>query len=112
MWVKGTHALVHFQDEDTSSIVPVKRIDKGEGLSLGELCNVTWSDRKKYMGTLLFAGNFIESLLIFIGIYFFIGSLDACAIKQEQLEGDLSDDELHEGERRSTDDSFEKSEII
>jgi len=78
MWVKGTHALVHFQDEDTSSIVPVKRIDKGEGLSLGELCNVTWSDRKKYMGTLLFAGNFVESCTIDLYWHIFLYRVFGC----------------------------------
>ena len=56
-----THALVNFQDEDTSSIVPVNRTDKMEELSLGDMCFVTWSDRKKYKGTLLFAGNFVEN---------------------------------------------------
>ena len=55
----GTHALVHFQDEDISSIVPVKRIDKVEELSDGDSCFVTWSDRKKYFGTLLLAGSFV-----------------------------------------------------
>ena len=47
----------------TSSIVPVNRIDKMEELSLGDMCFVTWSDRKKYKGTLLFAGNFVENHL-------------------------------------------------
>ena len=57
--VVGTHALVHFQDEDRSSIVPVKCIDKVEELSVGDSCFVTWSDRKKYFGTLLLAGSFV-----------------------------------------------------
>ena len=55
----GTHALVHFQDEDRSSIVPLKCIDKVEELSVGDSCFVTWSDSKKYFVTLLLAGSFV-----------------------------------------------------
>ena len=41
-----THALVHFNDEYTSSIVPLKHLEKQEDLFAGEGCCVIWSDKK------------------------------------------------------------------
>lgn len=49
---------MHFQDEETSSIVPMKNIDKPEDFSVGGSCYVIWSNRKKYLGRLVFAGRF------------------------------------------------------
>jgi len=48
--------LVHFQEEQLSSIVPIKRVEKKEDLCAGENCYVIWSDNKKYPGTLIFSG--------------------------------------------------------
>ena len=51
-----THALVYFQEEQLSSIVPIKHVEKKEDLCAGENCYVIWSDNKKYFGTLIFSG--------------------------------------------------------
>lgn len=36
----GTHALVHFHDEETSSIVPMKRVEHAKDLLVGGPCFV------------------------------------------------------------------------
>ena len=51
-----THALVYFDSEERSSIVPLKRLEKRDDLFVGESCFVIWSDNKRYSGTLLCAG--------------------------------------------------------
>ena len=51
-----THALVNFEVDNSTSIVPLKRVIKTDNLSSGELCNVVWSNQKKYVGTLMYLG--------------------------------------------------------
>lgn len=48
--------LVQFQDEDTSAIVPIKRLKKKDHLKIGDECEVTWSDKKVYSGLVVFSG--------------------------------------------------------
>ena len=43
-----THALVQFDEENASSIVPLQQMEKNREL---------WSDRKKYGGTLICLGD-------------------------------------------------------
>ena len=55
-FILDTHGLVHFEDEEKSSIVPLKRIDKMDGMHIGDTCFVVWSDKKRYKGKLIFSG--------------------------------------------------------
>ena len=57
MLYADTHALVYFLDERKTSIVPLKRVDKKDGMRTGEACDVMWSDKKRYQGTLIFTGT-------------------------------------------------------
>ena len=51
-----THVLVYFQKDDSTSIIPMKRMEQKDGLNVGDKCNVTWSNNKKYEGTVMFSG--------------------------------------------------------
>ena len=55
-FISDTHVLVQFQDEDTSAIVPIKRLKRKDCLKIGEECKVTWSDKKIYSGLVVFSG--------------------------------------------------------
>ena len=75
-----THALVHFVDEDKTSIVPLRRLDKKDDLCTGDTCSVAWTDKKKYQGTLIFSGIFLivsttfyTNKEIFAWVYFLNG---------------------------------------
>ena len=56
---------------------------------------MTWSDSKKYLGTLLLAGSFVIVTYVkrmSILCFYPKGLLNACAAEQERLEGrDASD---------------------
>ena len=54
--ILDTHALVHFNEDNTSAIVPIKRLVKEDNLTTGHQCSVLWSNRKKYAGTLVCSG--------------------------------------------------------
>ena len=51
-----THALVNFKVDNSTSIIPLKRVIKTDNLSIGEPCHVVWSNQKKYVGTLMYSG--------------------------------------------------------
>jgi len=52
-----SHVLVHFDDENACSIVPVARIQKtSDDLSIGGKCLVMWHNKKIYDGTLMHSG--------------------------------------------------------
>ena len=55
-----THALVNFDTENSLSIVPLKWVERQDGLRDGDPCKVTWSNGKKYNAT------FICSDIVFI----------------------------------------------
>ena len=57
--VSDSHALVHFHDESTSSIIPLHRIVKEDDLHAGDPCFVVWSNKKKYPGILIFSGTLL-----------------------------------------------------
>lgn len=58
-----THALVNFDTENCSSIVPLKRVERQDGLCDGDPCKVTWSNSKKYNATIICSGiRFIKSI--------------------------------------------------
>ena len=57
-----THALVHFECENSSSIVPLKRVERQDGLCDGNLCSVIWSNNKKYPGILICSGSYASQL--------------------------------------------------
>ena len=48
-----------FLDERKTSIVPLKRLVKKLGMRTGDQCDILWSDKKKYQGTLIFTGMII-----------------------------------------------------
>ena len=51
-----THLLVQFcEEEDSTSIIPVKHVKMKEGLAVGDDCSVTWSNRKVYTGIVVCA---------------------------------------------------------
>ena len=56
-YLTDTHALVNFSDENSCSIVPIKRLERKERLHVGDDCHVIWSDKKKYSGTLILSGK-------------------------------------------------------
>lgn len=68
-WCEDTHGLVHFECENSSSIVPLKRVERQDGLCDGDLCSVIWSNNKKYPGILICSG-----------------SMEICAKRQEEDE--------------------------
>ena len=52
-----THALIHFDKENSSSIFPLSRvIREEEDLQVGSLCTVLWSNKKRYSGKLICSG--------------------------------------------------------
>ena len=53
--ILDTHALVHFNEDNTSAIVPIKRLEKEDNLTTGHQCSVLWSN-KKYSGILMCSG--------------------------------------------------------
>ena len=54
-----THALIHFDKDNSSSIVPLSRVQREEeNLHAGNLCTVLWSN-KKYAGKLICSGKYI-----------------------------------------------------
>ena len=48
--------LVHFESDDSTSIIPMKRLERKDELSVGGRCCITWSNNKKYEGTIMFSG--------------------------------------------------------
>ena len=54
-----THALIHFDKENSSSIVPLNLVEREDNLHAGNLCTVLWSNKKKYTGKLICSGNII-----------------------------------------------------
>ena len=54
-----THALIHFDKDNSSSIVPLSRVQREEEkLHAGSLCTVLWSN-KKFSGKLICSGKYI-----------------------------------------------------
>lgn len=53
--ILDTHALINFEEDNSTSIVPLKRVIKTDNLSVGESCHVVWSNQKKYVGTLMYS---------------------------------------------------------
>ena len=51
------HALVQFDEDHSSSIIPLNRVQKVEELYEGGSCIVQWSDKKRYAGLLICSGN-------------------------------------------------------
>lgn len=57
--ILDSHALVQFiNEDDKTSIVPIKRIAKKDELMYQGSCDVIWSNNKKYRGFLIFSGTF------------------------------------------------------
>ena len=52
-----THALVQFIEDNTSSIIPLKRVENNKELFEGDSCFVRWSNGKGYGGTLICSGT-------------------------------------------------------
>jgi len=54
-----THALVQFEEEDTISVVPLKRVSSPprEDLAKGVRCTVKWALGKLYLGVVLAIGK-------------------------------------------------------
>ena len=52
-----THALVQFDEDHSSSIIPLNRVQKVEELCEGGSCKVQWSDKKRYGCILICSGN-------------------------------------------------------
>ena len=53
--ILDTHALVHSNEDNTSAIVPIKRLEKEDNLTTGHQCSILWSI-KKYSGILMCSG--------------------------------------------------------
>ena len=51
-------------NEDSTAIVPVGRINHKQELEYNGLCDVIWSDKKKYRAFLIFSGMFIKFIYI------------------------------------------------
>lgn len=51
-----SHALVRFLEEDSTSIVPLWRIEDKENLEYGGSCRVVWSNKKVYKAFLICTG--------------------------------------------------------
>lgn len=54
---KDTHALMRFLEEDSTSIVPVQRIQQKDALEYGGSCGVMWSNKKVYKAFLICSGS-------------------------------------------------------
>lgn len=54
-----THAVVSFESDGTTSVVPFKNIVGGYSSSVkaGGVCEVQWNDKKKYAATVLAVGK-------------------------------------------------------
>eukprot|EP00731_Ephydatia_muelleri_P006667 Em0003g915a len=54
-----THAVVSFESDGTTSVVPFKNIVGGYSSSVkaGGVCEVQWNDKKKYAATVLAVGS-------------------------------------------------------
>ena len=52
-----THALVQFEQEDTISVVPLKRVSPRQELAKGVRCTVEWARGKLYPGLVLAIGK-------------------------------------------------------
>ena len=59
--------LVHFNDEDRSGIVPIKRLKQKDELRFGEQCEVTLHD-KGSVGYTIYASS---KDIMFVAIYLF-----------------------------------------
>ena len=59
-----THALIHFDEENSSSIVPLSQVVREDtgNLYAGHLCAVLWSNKKKYTGKLICSGSIMLML--------------------------------------------------
>lgn len=55
--ILDTHALIHFNGDNTSAIVPINRLKKEDNLTAGQQCSVIWSNKKKYPGVLMCSGT-------------------------------------------------------
>lgn len=107
-FILDTHALVHFKDDEKSSIVPLKGIDKMDSMCISDTCYVVWSDKKRYKGKLIFSGIVFRCICVITEIYaslklhglylsFFKGALEDCAVEQEMFDGgEGSDSEVGE----------------
>ena len=102
-----THMLVHFNEDNTSGIVPIKRLEKVDNFTTGQQCSVLWSNKKKYPGILMCFTCMCHCILVTIFVslkdYNLLGSIDACASMQEELEkgedsdeGDILDNKMLE----------------
>ncbi|KAL5515727.1 hypothetical protein EMCRGX_G000934 [Ephydatia muelleri] len=58
-WSAPTHAVVSFESDGTTSVVPFKNIVGGYSSSVkaGGVCEVQWNDKKKYAATVLAVGS-------------------------------------------------------
>ena len=51
-----THLVQFCEEEDSTSIIPVKHVKMKEGLAVGDDYSVTWSNRKVYTGIVMCSG--------------------------------------------------------
>lgn len=58
-WSEDTHLLVQFCSEDSTSIVPIKRVKMEENLSVGDECDIVWSNNKVYRATVMCSGTYM-----------------------------------------------------
>lgn len=53
----STHAVVNFEEDDTLSVVPIKRIRGDiEEITVGSIHDVHWSKNKKFRATIVAIG--------------------------------------------------------
>lgn len=58
MFKLDTYALVHFDFDNSYAIVSTKRLEE-DNLLAGEKCNVIWSKKEIYTGTLMYSGKVV-----------------------------------------------------
>ena len=44
---------LHFNEDNTSAVVPIKRLEKEDNLTTGHQYSILWSNKKKYSGILM-----------------------------------------------------------
>lgn len=56
----NTHAVVHFETDDSTCVVPIKKIVNNHGKELRpqEPCHVKWTDNVTYSATVLALGGY------------------------------------------------------
>ena len=64
--ILDTHVLVDFNEDNTSAIVPIKRLEKVDNLTTGQQCSVLLSNKKKYPGILMCSGVLLACVTVYL----------------------------------------------